>query len=145
MKLSDHFTLDEFTFSQTAVRNNINNNPSQSVKNNLRVLAQNLEKIRTFLGHPLRISSAFRCMELNRKVGGSVNSAHMDGLAADFTCEAYGKPIDIVKALYKADIKVDQVIEEGKWVHVSFDPKMRQQFLTATFINGKPSYKPFKE
>lgn len=145
MKLSDHFTLDEFTFSQTAVRNNINNNPSQSVKNNLRVLAQNLEKIRTFLGHPLRISSAFRCMELNRKVGGSVNSAHMDGLAADFTCEAFGKPIDIVKALYKSGIKVDQVIEEGKWVHVSFDPKMRQQFLTATFINGKPSYKPFKE
>lgn len=145
MKLSDHFTLDEFTFSQTAVRNNINNNPSQSVKNNLRVLAQNLEKIRTFLGHPLRISSAFRCMELNRKIGGSVNSAHMDGLAADFTCEAFGKPIDIVKALYKADIKVDQVIEEGRWVHVSFDPKMRQQFLTATFINGKPSYKPFKE
>lgn len=145
MKLSDHFTLDEFTFSQTAVRNNINNNPSQSVKNNLRVLAQNLEKIRTFLGHPLRISSAFRCMELNRKIGGSVNSAHMDGLAADFTCEAFGKPIDIVKALYKSGIKVDQIIEEGRWVHVSFDPKMRQQFLTATFINGKPSYKPFKE
>ena len=84
-------------------------------------------------------------MELNRKIGGSVNSAHMDGLAADFTCEKFGKPIDVVKALHKSGIKVDQVIEEGTWVHVSFDPKMRQQFLTATFINGKPSYKPFKE
>ncbi len=145
MKLSEHFTLEELTFSQTAVRNGINNNPSQAVKNNLRVLADNLEKIRTFLGHPLRISSAFRCMELNRKIGGSVNSAHMDGLAADFTCEKFGKPIDVVKALHKSGIKVDQVIEEGTWVHVSFDPKMRQQFLTVTFINGKPSYKPFKE
>lgn len=145
MKLSEHFTLEELTFSQTAVRNGINNNPSQAVRNNLRVLADNLEKIRTFLGHPLRISSAFRCMELNRKIGGSVNSAHMDGLAADFTCEKFGKPIDVVKALHKSGIKVDQVIEEGTWVHVSFDPKMRQQFLTATFINGKPSYKPFKE
>lgn len=145
MKLSEHFTLEELTFSQTAVRNGINNNPSQAVRNNLRVLADNLEKIRTFLGHPLRISSAFRCMELNRKIGGSVNSAHMDGLAADFTCEKFGKPIDVVKALFKSSIKVDQVIEEGTWVHVSFDPKMRQQFLTATFMNGKPSYKPFKE
>lgn len=145
MKLSEHFTLEELTFSQTAVRNGINNNPSQAVRNNLRVLADNLEKIRTFLGHPLRISSAFRCMELNRKIGGSVNSAHMDGLAADFTCEKFGKPIDVVKALHKSGIKVDQVIEEGTWIHVSFDPKMRQQFLTATFINGKPSYKPFKE
>lgn len=145
MNLSENFTLEELTFSQTAVRNGINNNPSQAVRNNLRVLADNLEKIRTFLGHPLRISSAFRCMELNRKIGGSVNSAHMDGLAADFTCEKFGKPIDVVKALHKSGIKVDQVIEEGTWVHVSFDPKMRQQFLTATFINGKPSYKPFKE
>jgi len=145
MKLSENFTLEELTFSQTAVRNNINNNPSSSVKNNLRTLATNLEKIRTLLGHPLRISSGFRCMELNRKIGGSVNSAHMDGLAADFTCAKFGKPIDIVKALFKSGIKVDQVIEEGTWVHVSFDPKMRQQFLTATFINGKPSYKTFKE
>ena len=145
MKLSDHFTLDELTFSQTAVRHNINNNPSSSVRNNLKTLADNLEKIRTLLGHPLRISSGFRCMELNRKIGGSVNSSHMDGLAADFTCERFGKPIDIVKALFKSGIKVDQVIEEGTWVHISFDPKMRQQFLTATFMNGKPSYKPFKE
>ena len=145
MKLSEHFTLDELTFSQTAVRHNINNNPSSSVRNNLKTLADNLEKIRTLLGHPLRISSGFRCMELNRKIGGSVNSSHMDGLAADFTCERFGKPIDIVKALFKSGIKVDQVICEGTWVHVSFDPKMRQQFLTATFINGKPSYKPFKE
>ena len=145
MKLSDHFTLDELTFSQTAVRHNINNNPSSSVRNNLKTLADNLEKIRTLLGHPLRISSGFRCMELNRKIGGSVNSSHMDGLAADFTCEKFGKPIDVVKALFKSGIKVDQVIEEGTWVHVSFDPKMRQQFLTATFTNGKPSYKPFKE
>lgn len=145
MKLSDHFTLEELTFSQTAVRNGINNNPSQAVRNNLKTLADNLEKIRTLLGFPLKISSAFRCMELNRKIGGSVNSAHMDGLAADFTCEKFGKPIDVVKALHKSGIKVDQVICEGTWVHVSFDPKMRQQFLTATFINGKPSYKPFKE
>jgi hypothetical protein len=145
MKLSENFTLDELTFSQTAVRHNINNNPSSSVKNNLRTLAENLEKIRTLLGHPIRISSGFRCMELNRKIGGSVNSAHMDGLAADFTCAKFGKPIDIVKALFKSGIKVDQVICEGTWVHVSFDPKMRQQFLTATFINGKPSYKTFKE
>lgn len=145
MKLSEHFTLEELTFSQTAVRNGINNNPSQAVRNNLKTLADNLEKIRTLLGFPLKISSAFRCMELNRKIGGSVNSAHMDGLAADFTCEKFGKPIDVVKALHKSGIKVDQVIEEGTWVHVSFDPKMRQQFLTATFINGKPSYKPFKE
>jgi hypothetical protein len=140
MKLTPHFTLEELIFSQTAVRNGINNNPSQAVKNNLQVLANNLEKVRDLLGKPLNISSGFRCSELNRKLGGSLKSAHMDGYAADFTCEAYGSPKEVLEAIKSSDIKYDQMIYEGTWVHISFDPAMRQQTLKAKFSNGIASY-----
>lgn len=140
MQLTTHFSLEELTDSQVATRNNINNNPSQAVKNNLMVLAQNLEKVRALLGYPLSISSGFRCMELNRKLGGASKSAHMDGFAADFTCHAFGTPKEVATAIAKSNIKFDQLIEEGTWVHISFDPAMRQQYLKATFVNGKATY-----
>jgi len=37
-------------------------------------------------------------------------------------------------------IAFDQLIEEGSWVHASFDPRLRGQVLTATFKDGTPSY-----
>lgn len=139
-QLSEHFTLEEMIFSQTAVRNNINNNPSQAVINNLRVTCADLEAIRALLEYPLSISSGFRCMELNRKIGGAITSAHMDGYAADFTCAQFGSSTDIVDKIRESGIKLDQCIEEGTWVHVSFAPTLRQQFMKAKFINGQPHY-----
>jgi zinc D-Ala-D-Ala carboxypeptidase len=139
-QLTPHFSLEEFVESQTAVRNNINNNPSQAIKNNLVTLAQGLEQVRSLLNAPLRISSGYRCMELNRKIGGATDSAHLDGYAADFTCAEFGTPTEVASAIVKSGIKFDQVIEEGTWVHLSFDPKMRQQYLKATFINGQAHY-----
>jgi hypothetical protein len=37
-------------------------------------------------------------------------------------------------------IAFDQIILEGSWVHVSFDPRLRGQVLTATFNAGTPTY-----
>ena len=55
----------------------------------------------------------------------------MDGWAVDFVCPGFGDPYAVAKALKESDIQVDQVIHEfGRWVHVSFAPEMRGQFLT---------------
>ena len=51
------------------------------------------------LGHDLDISSGYRCPELNSAVGGSPTSQHCMGLAADFTCEDFGSPLEIAQAL----------------------------------------------
>ena len=85
-------------------------------------------------------------------VRGVPTSAHCTGYAADFICPAFGTPLEIVRAIQAhnahcieqcqgADvISFDQLIEEGTWVHISFDPKMRGQALTAHFANGSATY-----
>lgn len=145
MNLTEHFSLEELIFSQTATRKGIDNTPSEDVKKNLQLLAENLEKVRAILGFPLSISSGYRSYKLNKAVGGSPTSAHLEGHAADFTAPMYGDPLAIVRTLKQAGIQCDQCIMEGKWVHISFAPALRNQFMTATFTNGIASYSKFKE
>ena len=145
MQLSEHFTLEELTFSQTASRKGINNEPSEAVKRNLETLAKGLERVRATLLSSIHISSGYRSFELNKFIGGSAKSAHMDGYAADFTAPAFGNPEAIVRTLKRAMIQCDQCIMEGTWVHISFAPAMRNQFLTCTWNNGVASYSEFKE
>lgn len=140
MNLSEHFTLEELTFSQTAVRKGIDNTPSLEVVAHLTRLADSLEKVRQLLGGPVRITSGYRSTVLNAAVGGSKKSAHMAGYAADFVCPSFGYPLKIVKAIAASDIQFDQCIQEGTWVHISFDPDARRQVLTAHFSNGKATY-----
>jgi hypothetical protein len=145
MKLTDHFNLNEFTASQEATRHNINNTPSPAVVENLRMLAALLEQVRTLLGgNSIRISSGYRSLALNRHIGSSHTSAHIFGYAADFTCPAFGTPLEVAKKIAGSNLKFDQMIYEGStnpWVHISCDPKNRRQLLTASFKGGKAFYK----
>ena len=147
--LSDHFSLDEFTASQEATRHSIGNTPSAKVVENLRMLAALLEQVRTLLGgHSIRISSGFRSLVLNRHIGSFDTSAHVRGYAADFTCPAFGTPLEVAKEIAESNLKFDQLIyegvsqskPEGTWIHISCDPKNRRDILTATFTNGKVIY-----
>lgn len=141
MKLSEHFDLDEFEHSGIALARGIDNTAPPNVLRNLVVLAAALEEVRALLGHPINISSGYRCACLNQAVKGAVNSAHMSGYAADFTCDSFGTPLDVVRAIVDSDIKFDQCIEEGHWVHFSVDPQMRQRILTAHFdAKGNVTY-----
>lgn len=121
MRLTPHFTLEELTFSETATRLGIDNTPSIEVRQNLEKLALGLENVRELLGHPIYISSGFRCIDLNNILKSKPTSAHVKGLAADFRCDGYGNPNNIVFAIINSDIPYDQVINEyDRWVHISF-------------------------
>ena len=134
MKLSPHFSLSEFTLSQTAIRKGINNDPTSEVLGNLKVLCTRvLEPVRALLGHPMFITSGYRCPALNGAIGGSPNSAHIKGLAADFVCPMFGKPRDIAELIMAKDIEYDQMIYEGGWVHISTANEPRRETLTALF------------
>jgi zinc D-Ala-D-Ala carboxypeptidase len=144
MKLSDNFYLAEFTQSDTALRLGIKNIPSPSIMGNLKKLADGLEKVRALLGHPITVSSGYRSPTLNRAIGGSENSAHCLGYAADIKCWKFGTPDEIVRKIKDSGIQVDQVIAEGNWTHISFAPAMRNQYLRALFDNkGKATYREF--
>jgi hypothetical protein len=145
MNLSEHFTLEEATFSSNAVRMGINNDPPASMYPALKLAAAGMEQVRALLGHPVHVDSWFRCPELNSRTPGSAtHSAHMDGYAVDFTCPPFGSPKDIVRKIAASDIKFDKVIMEGTWVHISFAPALRRLTLIADFSkldkDGKPTY-----
>ena len=137
--MTQHFVLPEFLVSGKAQLLGIDNTPPQEVEIHLEFLMQELEQVRTLLGYPMHISSGYRCPQLNRAIGGSKDSAHMQGFAADFTCPQFGAPPEIVRRLAASGLRFDQLIQESTWVHISFDPRMRQEVLTAHFVPGGPT------
>jgi hypothetical protein len=132
-KLSPHFTLAELTLSQKASRLGLDNRPaSDQILANLAHTAEQMELVRAFLGNkPITVSSGYRSPAVNRAVGGAQDSAHILGHAVDFICPAYGSPIDICRHLaLQPTLVFDQIIQEGTWVHISFDRRARRQLLT---------------
>lgn len=141
-QLTTHFSLEELTASEIALRKGLDNTPDAETVENLRLLAGALEDVRRLLSAPLIINSAYRSPKVNSALGGSVipPSAHMRGYAADFTAPQFGTPIEICRAIRDSGIKFDQLIAEGEWVHFAIDPRMRQMVLTAHFNGGKATY-----
>ena len=60
----------------------------------LRHLAWTLQVIRNSFGSPIRVNSAYRSPEHNKKVGGVKNSQHLEAVAADLA-PASGKSEDL--------------------------------------------------
>lgn len=119
MRLSEHFTLDELTFSQTAARKSINNSPTGVIVDNLTRLCIVLEAIRKAIGKPISISSGYRSPALNTAIGSASNSQHCNGCAADFTISGM-TPDETVKTIMSVDLSFDQLIREfDRWTHIS--------------------------
>lgn len=129
--LSTHFTLDEFTNSQTASRLGIDNTPDDKTLEALKLTAYGMEEVRKELGEkPILISSGYRSPALNNAVGGQTSSQHLLGQAVDFTCPTFGSPDEIVRRLVDSAIQFDQVIVEfGRWVHISFSDRNRRHAI----------------
>jgi putative chitinase len=130
MILSEHFSLEEATHSDTAIRLGINNQPDARQLENMKKAAIGMEQVRALLGKSISVNSWIRLPAVNVAVGGSKVSSHMDGWAIDFV-SPFGTPYAVCKAIEASGIKFDQMIHEyGKWTHISFAPEMRQQKLT---------------
>jgi zinc D-Ala-D-Ala carboxypeptidase len=144
MKLSNHFNLSEMTFSQTAVRRGINNDPPDAVIQNLTALCEKvLEPLREAAGATIRISSGYRSEKLNAAVKGAKNSQHVTGQAVDLTVHGLSVA-DTVALVRKLNLPVDQVIDEfSSWVHISYATGAnRGQYLKARKVNGRTVYSP---
>jgi hypothetical protein len=141
MKLSKHFSLEEFTHSQTAERAGIENKPDADQTRRMILLCNNvLEPTRVHFDKPLRIDSGFRCKALNDLVPNSSNtSQHCKGEAADIIIP--GVSLLEVFEYIKENLEFDQCIYEIKWVHVSFKAiGNRRQVLGARSENHKVIY-----
>jgi uncharacterized protein YcbK (DUF882 family) len=137
MKLSQHFSLEEMTKSQTGSRKGIDNTPSEKEIQNLKLLCENvLEKIRIHFGRPVTVNSGYRGPKLNKAIGGAKNSQHMTGQAADI--EIAGMSNKILFCWIRDNLDFDQLILEfhkedvpdSGWVHVSWNSQgNRKQVL----------------
>jgi hypothetical protein len=119
MNISQHFTLEELCFSETAARRGLDNAPDPIVIANLGLVASVMERIRTLLGNgQIVVHCAYRAVKVNEAVGGVATSAHCHGLACDFVCPTFGTPEQVALAIVRSEIEFDQLILEYGWVHV---------------------------
>lgn len=155
-RLTPNFTLDELTFSDTAVRHGIDNRAPPEILPRLQLLAEGLERVRAILGNvPVNVNSGYRCEALEKIICANAyadwcyrrqhaptdtlwaiyfeGKQHPKGEAADFTARRFGTPIEIVRKLDASGLPYDKCIQEGGWVHISFGPRMRRETLTAHF------------
>ena len=135
-KLSEHFTVSEFTYSQRAVDLGIANTPTED--DLLRIssfVRELLEPLRVAWGSPIRISSGFRGCDLNKAIGGSKTSAHALGYAADLVpCnnDMKGFKKFVLRWLQDNRMSYDQYIDErdkkgNEWVHLGWRNRLGQQ------------------
>lgn len=81
MKLTHDFSLDEFlSLGDTTP-------PSVEVIRNLRNIANRLQLFRDLIRRPIRITSGYRSIAYNAKIGGAPNSYHVLGMAADIVVD----------------------------------------------------------
>lgn len=125
MRITNNFTLEEFTLSETADKLGINNLPNQEQFDNIKFMAEQLQLVRNAYKQPIYITSGFRCEELNNAVKGSKTSFHRLGLAVDINQGSRAKNkhlFELIKSLMKVGLLVDQLINEKdySWIHIGF-------------------------
>ena len=149
VRLSENFSLQEYTKSQTATRQGLDNTPNEDHMASAKLLFENVvQKVRDHFGVTV-INSGYRGPALNTAVGGSSNSQHCKGEAVDIECPGTGN-YDVAKWI-EDNLDFDQLILEfytpgipdSGWVHVSYKSEgNRKQSLTAMKEDGKTVYKP---
>ena len=149
VRLSENFTLSEYTKSQTAERKGIDNTPGEVHLERAKALFENVvQPVRDNFGVTV-INSGYRGPDLNYAIGGSNTSQHCKGEAVDIECP--GTPNYDVASWIAENLDFDQLILEfytpgiadSGWVHVSYKSEgNRKSVLTAMKENGKTVYKP---
>lgn len=151
MKLSNNFTLKEFTKSNTAQRRGIDNTPNEEHLDNLQKLVDNiLQPLRDAAKLPIRITSGYRSKELNKAIGGSSFSDHSKGRAADLELYINGKEENakLFNLIVSLNLPYYQIIWEygddnnPDWVHVAYreDNIRRQKLKAYRDENGNTKY-----
>jgi hypothetical protein len=148
--ISKHISFKEAIKSNTALRLDIDNTPSDYHITNMVGVAKNIfEPLREFVGGPIKITSFYRCENLNKAIGGSSMSQHCEGRAMDLD-DTFGHKTNAQMFFYiKKNLNFDTLIWEfgdddnPDWIHVSWvsNDENRTRCLRAEKFNGRTSYK----
>lgn len=150
-QLTPHFTLAELTVSPTAKRLGLSNTPTAEHIANMKYCCEKiLEPVRAKFG-PVQVNSSYRAPAVNKAVGGSKTSQHVNGQAIDF--EVPGVDNKVVADWVADNLEFDQVILEfytagdknSGWVHASIKKEggnRRQRLIAKKSKSGGTQYVP---
>lgn len=124
--ITQHFKYSELNHSGYAALNGIRNVAQGDAKQNQEWLAIVLEIVRHRFGVPMTITSGYRSADVNRDVGGSPTSAHVNGSAADVVFADVAKTkvaqrkraLEIARYLDDIGLIYDQIIWYPSWIHI---------------------------
>ena len=94
--MTKNFKIDEFKCKGNL--RGCNCEMPDDVYKNIQELAENLQIIRDELQEPIKINSAYRCENHNRRIGGTSKSQHVKGKAADIVVKNL-TPDEVANAL----------------------------------------------
>lgn len=133
IQITKNFTLNELIFTGTGYLNV----PDVPVAINLTLLCVNvLQPLRDMCNLPIYINSGYRSKLVNDEVGGTPNSQHLRGKAADISCS---RLLDLY-TLYVDDLDFDQCIlylsKSGVplYMHISFNNLNNRNFKWSTTV-----------
>lgn len=133
MQLTPHFNRAEFERSDLAARFGIDNTVPDALLPNLQRTAELLEAIRRKVG-PVNLTSGYRCIALNLRAGGALQSAHTEARAADINVTGIA-PLALATYIRDSGIAFDKcILEFQQWVHVQVERSgeaPRKELLTA--------------
>ena len=138
-QISLNFCYSEFTASRIAEGFHIDNSiPSEYVKQNIHALVTLLlQPLREACGHALKVNSGYRCKKLNDLVGGSKNSQHIKGQAADIASDT---PIHLARIVIDRGLDFDQMILYPNFIHLSYTlerPNRKQILYSKDYYGPK--------
>ena len=154
-QLTPHFTLEELTVSPTAKKLGLSNTPTAEHIANMKYCCEKiLEPVRAHFGKPVQINSSYRAPAVNKAVGGSKTSQHVNGQAIDF--EIPGVDNKTVADWVADNLEFDQVILEfytagdknSGWVHASIKKEggnRKQRLIASKSKAGGTVYTPVKD
>ena len=121
-QITENFNFYELTNTSHTALLERNREYAAGLKDNLNLLGLLLQDIRDVVRKPMTISSGVRCPELNKAVGGSADSRHQKGLAADIQVKGMTaqEVFDAIRGtklplLHKAII---EGVKGKEWVHI---------------------------
>lgn len=146
MTAGKYFTLAEFEVSEWAARRGLSFSVPAWLRGNVVALvAQVLDPLRADLGRPVVVLSGYRPPWLNKAVGGSLRSEHMEARAADIVVPGV-PPLEVCRRVVALGLPFNQLILEfGSWCHVSVPAvgaRARGEVKTAVKVGGRTVYRP---
>ena len=122
-----YFKMTEFSHSDTAVSLGIDNTIPKECKANIETLVRCvLDPLREHWGLPIRVTSGYRCPELNDELCGVEDSYHMEGCAADISAWDPERNVELMSLIRALHLTGRIVLTEcylgpkARYIHVAF-------------------------